>query len=225
MPGKLTLPEISVAWWDVKEDKLKHAIVPERTISVSPSTSFPSQPKQPLQQPQKIEPQTPPLAPSLPHPSNDLAKDLWIYGVVGVLFLTLIGLLVWAFKIPCRKKKPEVVRKDPLLKKDMSPQKESSMKDKNLTYITTPKELYRFLQEYGELYWGSPKNASLEVIFSKALEQSSDISQEDIEYVVYNLHDALYGEKEINFSKVKNQCERILLVTKCVHTGFTLLKN
>jgi hypothetical protein len=36
---QFTLPGITIPWWNIKEDKLEYATLPERTISVTPSSS------------------------------------------------------------------------------------------------------------------------------------------------------------------------------------------
>ena len=56
--------------------------------------------------------------------------------------------------------------------------------------------------------------ASLEVLFATAKNQYADLSQEDIDFVVRNLQDALYAEKDVPLDEVKNRCLSLILSIK-----------
>jgi len=43
-PGKLTLPEIKLAWWNSKTDKQEYAILPARTLTILPAETTAEQP-------------------------------------------------------------------------------------------------------------------------------------------------------------------------------------
>ena len=60
-PGKLTLPEISIEWWDINTNSTKKAVLPEISITVVGNIPAPS--------PQQIPPQTVPAEQSIAPPA------------------------------------------------------------------------------------------------------------------------------------------------------------
>ena len=114
--GELTLPGISIEWWDVKNNKKIITSIAPRTVHVLPQARTPTSP-------QVMEAQV--VAPAPVEPPNPI-----LYIVIGILgsllFITVIGLIVMSrqiakMKAPPIKKvpvNPMVVVPPPKVKKD-----------------------------------------------------------------------------------------------------------
>lgn len=90
-PGKLTLPELTVPWWDLEENRLKEAKLPGRTIEVFSTdvavNDTPVEPA-PIQEAQvKIDETT--------QPNND--NNVYLISAFS-LALMLLGYLIWKRK-------------------------------------------------------------------------------------------------------------------------------
>ncbi len=86
--GRLELPERSIAWWNVGDDRAQRSILPGRSIEVSPALAAPAQPA------------VPQAVGEAPHAaSNPLLPDLlWLWQMLAVFFAlawTLTLLLWW----------------------------------------------------------------------------------------------------------------------------------
>ena len=100
--GKVTLPEIRLHWWDVKEGKERVAVLPSWNVEVLPGVGG-SQGNAPAPAPAAVSPPpaqpavVPPAATATPLPKKVLAEYLpywpWIAGGAGLLILGI--LIVW----------------------------------------------------------------------------------------------------------------------------------
>ncbi|MET1254219.1 BatD family protein [Aliikangiella maris] len=88
-PGSITIPEISIQWWDIKTDSLKTATIKSRTFEVLPAensaTNTPN-----LNLPLPVE--------SIPHPiqpASDEQLTLWQNIATGFFTLWIITLLAY----------------------------------------------------------------------------------------------------------------------------------
>jgi len=93
-PGRITLPEIRIPWWNIKVDRQEVAVIPARTITVlsetGKSTAIPTQPGVTISPSQAVSglsgedgPGSLSVDPSFPGPSS---IGLW-QGVAGVFLL------------------------------------------------------------------------------------------------------------------------------------------
>ncbi len=216
-PGKLTLPEISVSWWNVKENKIAYATIAERTIEVMPGIHTPPSSSQITQsvKSQKPEDKTP-VSPITQTSGGTSKNNNVLYVIIGGLTLLVALALLWIFKLKKEKSPRETTkdRREPILTDEISKRMASDANSKDLLKTNTPEKLYHFLQAYGHGHWKAPQNASLEVLFATAKNQYADLSQEDIDFVVRNLQDALYAEKDVPLDEVKNRCLSLILSIK-----------
>jgi hypothetical protein len=171
-PGKLTLPEISVPWWNTKENKIVYTTLPERVIEVAPADHTPSSSSQRLQSVKSPKPEDKIPAPSIiEHPQEiNQTNNMLFYGIIGGLTLLVALSLLWIFKLnkekyPCETTKD---KREPVLTDEISKRMASGANSKDLLKTNTPEELYHFLQAYGHGHWKMPQNASLEVLFATA---------------------------------------------------------
>ncbi|MBY0500836.1 MAG: BatD family protein [Alphaproteobacteria bacterium] len=216
-PGKLTLPEISVPWWNTKENKLAYATLPERTLEIAPGAQTPPA-SPPLPQsitPEKAEEkiQTPPPTETSQEASH---VNHILYGIIGALIFLLSFTFLWIFKLKKGRSHREITmdKKEPTLTDKIAKRPASDLSNQELLNMKTPEEVYHFLQAYGQSHWGAPQNASLEILLGSAKNKFSYLSQEDIEFVIKNLHNALYGDKDIPLEEVKKRCLNLILAMK-----------
>lgn len=216
-PGKLTLPEISVSWWNVKENKIAYATIAERTIEVMPGIHTPPFSSQITQSVKSQKPEDKiPVSPITQTSGGTSKNNNVLYVIIGGLTLLVALALLWIFKLKKEKSPRETTkdRREPILTDEISKRMASDANSKDLLKTNTPEELYHFLQAYGHGHWKAPQNASLEVLFATAKNQYADLSQEDIDFVVRNLQDALYAEKDVPLDEVKNRCLSLILSIK-----------
>lgn len=89
--GRLELPERSIAWWNVGDDRAQRSILPGRSIEVSPALAAPAQPA------------VPQAVGEAPHAaSNPLLPDLlWLWQMLAVFFALAwtLTLLLWWLRV------------------------------------------------------------------------------------------------------------------------------
>lgn len=100
-PGTYTLPQVSLPWWDLKEEKVQVATLPARTITILPGdtqaapATVPPEPQQPTQTPAGPSTATgeapPPPAPA-PNPGH---RFPWAYLALALGAGWLCTLLLW----------------------------------------------------------------------------------------------------------------------------------
>jgi len=86
-PGTLTLPEISIAWWDVTKNEKAVARIPSRTLQVSPA---------PISQIALADEATPTV---LASQEVVIQRDPLLYVFIGGLTLLLIVALFWGITL------------------------------------------------------------------------------------------------------------------------------
>lgn len=93
--GRLELPEISVAWWDVRKDEIRTSVFPARIIEVFPATvDFPAAP---VTQETAIETKKASVVVTQEPASADQKVSFW--KVLAIVFAILWGatMLLWFF--------------------------------------------------------------------------------------------------------------------------------
>ncbi|WP_232823440.1 BatD family protein [Dyella sp. C9] len=87
-PGTLTIPETTLTWWNVAEDKAEVARIPAQTYTVLPAAGAPAQ-----------QPPATPVAPAEPvvasQPMAGMAGLPWRWIALGSLGLWLLSVLAW----------------------------------------------------------------------------------------------------------------------------------
>ena len=93
-PGKITLPEINIKWWDLKTDRLRETQIPARSIEVQGDPIA----------------MTPPLIDqtthNIPEPSQELPENLndtrslpmWAWSLIGLNIIWIVGLFFLLYK-------------------------------------------------------------------------------------------------------------------------------
>lgn len=97
--GQITIPEVKIAWWNTKTDKLEYATVPEQKITVTPNPNF--------------------TATNITASSNMApaiikrieSPTLWIWQLCTSIFAvtTLIFFTLWLYA----RKQPAIIRQEP----------------------------------------------------------------------------------------------------------------
>lgn len=210
--GTFTLPEISLSWWNVKENKVEYAKIPAHTLKVMPGQSSHESPPQ---MKESVENK------ALEKTANDLSRatdkeHVFFYSIIAVLVVILLFVLFWVIKLKNKllniKEKIQETQYGSSLESNEIKNRDLNIQE--ISKIKSADELQRFLQIYAFQNWDVPKNASLETIFEAAKKQCSVISQKNVIYIIKSLHDAIYDEKNINIEDVKKCCMDILQTTK-----------
>jgi hypothetical protein len=209
-PGELVLPSMEVPWFDVKTRKMKTAVLPSRTVTVTPgeggavspalapSTSVPAEEKN-----DAVTPQTPPSAPSgasavAPAAGNE-GGSVTIVGadpvrLFGAGLLSGAGaiLLLWAVYRLLRNGKDTATRRKGHEAADM-PRAKAVRLFKAACLGGNPAEAKKALLKVGAVYW--PENPPL------SLSELADRFADDAFFVqVENLNQALYAREASEWS-------------------------
>jgi len=198
-PGKLTLPAIKVPWWDVENNKVAYAELPEKTIDVAPGTVAQTQ------TPPTAAPETSP-APVPGTPVAEQPKPYALYAIVAALAFVLLLVVLWAFSLQrkiSRLNTPSAPAKQPA-----APKPSGKI---DMSQIKTEEELNRFIQTYAHEQWGTEKNALLEDIFAAVQKSRAGLSTEEAQAVAREISAALYAGRGIaDIEALKERSKNVL---------------
>lgn len=91
-PGQITLPEIRIPWWDTREDRERVAVIPQRTLTITPAAGAqaPPVPIEPPEQPaQDVD-----VTPVVQNPEVQ-TPGLWPWATGFLALGWVITLLLW----------------------------------------------------------------------------------------------------------------------------------
>lgn len=99
--GEVSLPEVSLPWWNSKTNQLATAVLPAKTFIVSPAANSQSAKSTPATNPDNI---TTTLPKSLTQQSTAINNWAWTYSTSSILAIWIITLLVfymlWQYRQP-----------------------------------------------------------------------------------------------------------------------------
>ena len=96
--GEITLPEISLIWWDTQSDQQRTAVLPAQTFTILPAASASAAPPAtPAQSPTATNAATPPPTTSTAGPDKLLQPDTstWLTNSLLWRWLSLLLFLLW----------------------------------------------------------------------------------------------------------------------------------
>ena len=201
--GKLVLPEIKIPWWDIANNKVAYASLPEETIEVLPGAGMQTQSPPVAPETSQAPVTTSPVAsaPSSTPPPRSYA----LYAIVALLAFGFLVAVFWAFSLQRkigRMNAPAVAENKPAAKKAAASKPTANA---DLSQIKTAQELSQFIQTYAHEHWGTEKNAPLEDIFS-SLGPHAEVAA-----VVHEITAALYGGRAIaDMENLKERCNKVL---------------
>ena len=186
--GDIVLPEISIAWWDVTTNELKHAILPAKVMRVVAAAT-------------KIE-----VDSSNPDKSNMVVSTnesldglttvdyIIICLVIFILILlAIIGYLVFIKNSTKHNKVRYNIPSNKLVSK--------------INKIESLPEIYKFLQEFATDTWGMPKNMALKniVVFLQQHHYSGNLKA--VEELFMQINAAVYQQTPLDLYVVKNMLQ------------------
>jgi heme exporter protein D len=192
--GTVTLPEVRVEWWDIKQDRARIARLPARTIKILPAPG--TTPQQTSVVPPAIAPQAQPSADK--SPNTDVAveptadeksakvfaseKGYWSWLAIGMFAVWLLTVFAWAVQ----SRKRVVTQVD-----DNEQQREQSMRVlrkefKQACFSDDPNRARKALLKLARMAWGRPDIHSLRSI----AEEIEDIGAKK---AILNLDSVLYS--------------------------------
>ena len=197
--GRITLPQIKINWWDVKNNKMATARINHGIIEViADNVGFFS--------PELSD--TKPLTEfkNLPDSTNDIAlkssdDSKLSYKLIIIILITLITILLIIMLRISKSYKS----------KSIKCQTSSKLK---LGEARSPKEWRDFLQNYAHKNWQAPHNASLAIIFNSAIKLNPKIQKADYVNIIKTIEDALYSNKAVDMKKLNTECSDFLKLTR-----------
>lgn len=200
--GQITLPEISISWWDVDNDTKAIAKLPAKTLDIAPA----EQAKHEVMLPGVATEKASPTTQVVVEESNPL-----LYGVIAGLAILLIFAFVWVFSLQKR-----IGRLSETSEKvvEISPEKKPVIRFKELQSVKTAKEFHEFLQKYSHDKWGTPENATVKAVCEEIRVHTPQQVHEDLIHVERSLENALYRDVDVDISDLSNKCSSILEGTR-----------
>ncbi len=179
-PGKITIPAIEIPWWDTKENRMKYARLPEKTINISGEVAN-------IQNAQAANTQS--INNGIPKISEENVtyvknENLWIWQVATFLFALLwIGTLIFNpfYRQPDNKKKDE---------KEPNEQQELKKTFKQLEQACSQNDAIKIKQalaEWGKLYLKRPSPVTF-------IELNNEFSNQDLKTLLTSIDNQLYGD-------------------------------
>ena len=209
-PGRLVLPAIRVAWWDIVNNKLATAELPKRIVDVLPGVAA----QTPLATGSASK--SPTIARKRPAPVQSISarstltkgsSSVW-YGLISFLTAALLFFAIRRLRSRYEVKRKRAVAPVVAIEKKHP---ENPIAESALKHVRTAEELKSFLQAYAHGHWGISKNASLETIFA---DLRNSRARQDIEAVIDGICAALYAGKPADVEDLKRRCRRIIAVQK-----------
>lgn len=209
--GPLVLPAVRISWWDVVNNRAAIAELPERVLHILPAKTAQALPvngdhAQDQQQAGKSQQKQPHW---LQNAFADIGRALPYAGVSVVIAALLFGAFRWG------EPKRNILRfKDAAFAamnvKTGAPNVASGMSVGGaLKDVQTPEELKIFLQAYSHRHWGTPKNASLERIFSISPDSRTKLD-DDVEALTKKIGAALYAGDTADVEDLKKRSRRVI---------------
>lgn len=210
--GSLTLPEIKLAWWNTKTNKIDYASVPAKTINVK-AGALPQQQSAPAFAPQASseknapQPSMPVKKSSAPQPqqqdirANNTAPSFpayltYIIFGLGAVVLIMAGLIAYLFrKLSLQKHGNQ--DETASAKSAPRPANEDNVKIGDLKKAGTAQALRSFVQTYAHQHWGLTRHASLQDIsrYIKHHDEQIDVT------ALLDLDAALYANGTLNIDE------------------------
>lgn len=191
--GTITLPEIKVAWYNLKTKKLETTRLPARNIRITAAPLVSSDPARMIDYSDAAQPQA--IVTPSAGPSNRAA---WIYVAIGVCSaMVLVGLIGILYLYAKRK----------LVTRGMKKAQQSSKHTAHITQITDVASLRAYVLLYATKKWQAPKNIALNTLSDYL---SSNNYTYDIElYTDFykNINEVLYAGASMDIEQLLQDWE------------------
>jgi hypothetical protein len=210
--GRLVLPAIRISWWDVVNNKAAIAELPERIVNILPVVS--AQKLSINDDGSKSRRQVGKSPQIQSHWLQNWLADAGYAILCGLVGVVIAALLFGAFR--WWEATHKVFRHGPttlaVMKAKLRPQNPTSrmLSGETLEHVHTAEELKAFLQTYAYRHWGTPKNASLEKIFSISPGSRVKRERDDVEVVTKEIGAALYAGRTVDVADLKRRSRRVI---------------
>jgi hypothetical protein len=208
--GRLTLPAVKLAWWDVKTDRIAYAEAPEQVVDVLPSVAADS-----AAVPNVAAASQPPTTQTNAAPPEKLAffspANAGHYLAYAVSAGLLIVLLIVGFIFKSSRKIKTIVSSN-TTNEEGNPAahlKDSKTIEPDWDRIHDPAQLNKALMDYIQGRWKTPRHISLEALLSRVIFTTEQDQQEAIS-LSRDLAGALYGGKEFDMVRLKSGFRHLL---------------
>lgn len=194
-PGKVIMPAIKIAWWDIKKDKISYAELPARILNISGTAK-----SVPLSKTKKDSLQKAPEESA----QEDISYEIYV-AVISVAMLSLyIGLflytkrnVLWSY---ARKNEVILENKEPAFRPNKK-EKEKKLKPlrpdlRTLDKLNDAQAIASFIREYAHFHFSIAKNTSL-----KKIAEDLGLSEKNSAFV--ELDSALYKGQEVDLGVIK----------------------
>jgi len=202
-PGTLTLPEITISWWDVTKHAVAYSRVPSRTLEVLPAPVH--------NQKSDLQP-TSDVTQAINEPQVVVSESTpYLYALIAGLAVLLLFAFFWGFTL---KKKISRLTETPVKDAPKKGEKSLPLHLEELESIETAKQLQLFLQTYAHHQWNTPTNATLQIVCEATKQRCPTSLDKEISSIEKSLEDALYQGKEIDIGEIVQRCSIVLEQTK-----------
>jgi len=214
--GPLVLPAIRISWWDVVNNRAAIAELPERVLHILPAKIVPGLPvnHDHSEDQRQVGQSQHTLQRRLQIALADIGLALPYAGFGIAIAALLFGAVRWwgaTRKILRFGEKLFAAIKVKISPKNFTP---GVFSGRTLADVHTAEELKIFLQAYAYRHWGTPKNASLEAIFSISPESRAKFYDEDVRSLTSGIGAALYAGRPVDVEGLKRRSRRVIRALK-----------
>ncbi len=193
-PGKITLPQIKINWWDTKKKKMVPAIMEHDTVEVVNASSEHYSEISPYQTDEFLQSEA-----ESQHAESQPSRVSTIIVLMLIIFIIVI-IAIMKFRIS--KFSTTILPKLGLRNRS------------TLNNAQSPEELVNCLQNYAQKNWHAPRNVSLEMMFHCATKVNPAIQRKDYVNIIKIIEGALYYNKTANMQILKKECSNFLKLAR-----------
>jgi len=206
--GRLVLPAIKVRWWDIPNNKIATAELPEQVINVLPAAAPQILPAVGV----AATGRPVPVKSSKGHSAPSNFGSLALYGLAAVLAGILLLAGIWGLRLQRKIAYRRAFAEQASARKKPQPGVSAPrpVAKWNLDQVRTVEELKNFLQAYVHERYGLSKNASLEKAFSALSTSWAGQEKKELEAVINGIGTALYAGKAVEVEDLKKSSRRVI---------------
>lgn len=210
--GKLTLPEIRIPWWDVENDKIAYAVIPEKTIDVAPAApgTVPAPLPEAASTPStNAAPAAAPAASAAQEPAKPSSLS-FLYLALAALIAAVIVLGLQILRLQRKlARRTASARVAPVVTAN-----EDKVDIDALKGAKTPEDLRHILQIYAQVQWGFPQNTALRTIAQRLDQYVPPEKLDDAGNCLAAIDSALYAGARIDVEDIKRRCIEFLKASR-----------
>lgn len=209
--GKITLPEISIPWWNVKTKQVEYAKVPSRILNISAGVKIEEGAGSNVSDARNVPEQNAPQENRVHYSNAGYKYIIWaLFGAISIA-------IIIAFMVSLRRAKNQQRLEAKRVNNNFVDEVQVNISYKDALKTSSALELRDFLQQYANCHFDLPKYVPLEEIFESIKGKMPVNMTHDISKMIKDIQGNLYAGQEIDIEATRAQCANILKIATKLH--------